>query len=43
MKNSWENKAIYFQYEVYKMEIPNVFSYLFAFCNCPYAAELKIE
>ena len=27
-KNSWENKAIYFQYEVYKMEIPNVFSYL---------------
>lgn len=27
-KNSWENKAIYFKYEVYKMEIPNVFSYL---------------
>lgn len=24
MKNRRENKAIYFQYEVYKMEIPNV-------------------
>lgn len=27
----------------YKMEIPNVFSYLSAFCNCPYATELKTE
>lgn len=43
MKNIWGNKTSHFEYEVYKMEIPNVFSYFSAFCNCPYAAELKIE